>query len=197
MYYHCTDHHGGCDNTYIREERLAQLLGDVIKPIQISHEMASQLASAVQHYDRDGEKARREALRQLDQRRRAIAAKQDRAYEDWTDGRISEDFWTRRSAEWEAELQSVEAEVARRQAPSLPLAVTAEKILELAKQAENLYQSHNPAEQRRLLETVLSNCTFDAGTLYPTYTKPFDLLVKGNQTGDWLLRLDSNQQPSG
>ena len=36
-----------------------------------------------------------------------------------------------------------------------------------------------------------------AGTLCPTYSKPFDLLVRGNETGDWLLRLDSNQQPSG
>jgi hypothetical protein len=75
--------------------------------------------------------------------------------------------------------------------------VTAQKILELAKQAENLYKSQNSAEQRRLLETVLSNCTFDRGSLSPTYTSPFDLLVRGNQTGNWLLRLDSNQQRSG
>ena len=56
--------------------------------------------------------------------------------------------------------------------------VTAEKILELAKRAENLYKSQDPAEQRRLLETVLSNCTFDSGSLCPTYSKPLDLLVR-------------------
>jgi hypothetical protein len=39
--------------------------------------------------------------------------------------------------------------------------------------------------QRRLLETVLSNCTFDRGSLSPTYNSPFDLLVQGNETGDW------------
>jgi hypothetical protein len=37
-----------------------------------------------------------------------------------------------------------------------------------------------------LLETVLSNCTFDRGTLCPTYSKPFDLLIRGNETRDWL-----------
>ena len=63
--------------------------------------------------------------------------------------------------------------------------LTAEKTLELAKKAEILFKSQNPTEQRRLLETVLSNCTFDRGTLCPTYTKPFDLLVKGNETGNW------------
>src|SRR5258708_40220337 len=72
-----------------------------------------------------------------------------------------------------------------------PLLVTAAKILELAKQAEFLYKSQNPAEQRRLLETVLSNCTLDNGTLCPTYSKPFDLLVRGNETGEWRAPQDS------
>jgi hypothetical protein len=46
--------------------------------------------------------------------------------------------------------------------------------------------------QARLLKTLLSNCTFDRGTLCPTYTKPFDLLVVGNETGDWLGGRDLN-----
>jgi len=41
-----------------------------------------------------------------------------------------------------------------------------------------------------LLEIVLSNCTFDRGTLCPTYSKPFDLLARGNETGNWLAALD-------
>jgi len=47
-------------------------------------------------------------------------------------------------------------------------------------------------EQPRLLETVLSNCTFDRGSLKPTYTSPFDLLVKGNETGNWRRGRDSS-----
>ena len=111
------------------------------------------------------------------------------------ESRISDEFWTRKSHAWEAELQVVESERARLQQPRPALLVTAEKILELAKQAEFLYKSQDPVEQRRLLETVLSNCTFDRGTLCPTYTKPFDLLVRGNQTGSWRGRRDSNPRP--
>jgi hypothetical protein len=96
----------------------------------------------------------------------------------------------RKSQEWEAEVQTVDAEQVRREAPRATVMATAQKILELAKQAENLYKSQNPAEQRRLLETVLSNCTFDRGSLSPTYTSPFDLLVRGNETGDWLAIWD-------
>lgn len=77
-------------------------------------------------------------------------------------------FWTRKSQEWEDELRTVEGERARHQERRPLSTTTTEKILELAKQAEFLYQSQNPTEQRRLLETVLSNCTFDRGTLCPT-----------------------------
>jgi hypothetical protein len=110
-------------------------------------------------------------------------------------GRISDEFWTRKSQEWEAELQTVDGERARLDGPRPLVTATAEKILELAKQAEILYKRQDRAEQRRLLETVLSNCTFDSGSLCPTYSSPFDLLVKGNETGNWRGRRDSSQAP--
>jgi hypothetical protein len=43
-----------------------------------------------------------------------------------------------------------------------------------------------------LIKTLVSNSTFDRGSLSPTYVKPFDVFAKGSETGDWLLGLDSN-----
>ena len=68
-------------------------------------------------------------------------------------------------------------------------------ILELAKTAYFRYSEQSPAEQRRLLDTVLSNCTFDRGSLCPAYVKPFDLLAKAVETGDWRGGRDSNPRP--
>jgi hypothetical protein len=82
-------------------------------------------------------------------------------------------------------LASVDAARPRLEQPRPLATATAVKILELAKRAESLYKTQNPTEQRRLLETVLSNCTFDRGSLCPTYSKPFDLFVRGNETGEW------------
>ena len=39
---------------------------------------------------------------------------------------------------------------------------------------------------------LLSNCTFDRGSLSATYRKPFDMLVEGNENGNWLGGRDSN-----
>ena len=71
------------------------------------------------------------------------------------------------------------------------------QVLELAQSAYFLYVAENPHQQARLVKMLVSNCSFDLGTLSPTYIKSFDLLARGTETGDWLLRLDSNQQPSG
>ena len=197
VHYHWTNYHGGCDNTYIREEQLSDLLGGVITRIQITPAIAQDLATALRATDQDAEHSRSGRLRQIEQRRRTVLTKLDRGYDDFVSCQISEEFWTRKSQEWEAELSTCDAERARLDQPQPLATVTAQKILELAKQAEFLYKSQNPVEQRRLLETVLSNCVFNRGTLCPTYSKPFDLLVRENETADWLLRLDSNQQPSG
>jgi hypothetical protein len=121
-----------------------------------------------------------------------VVSKLDRGYDDYVGAKISEEFWERKSQEWEAELQTIDAERARVNQPRTPIVATGARILELAKQAVFLYETQDPGEQRRLLETVLSNCTFDRGTLCATYNEPFDLLVRGNETGNWRGRRDSN-----
>jgi hypothetical protein len=96
-----------------------------------------------------------EALRQLEQRRRVVTGKLDRGYEDYVSGKISEELWTRKLQAWDAELQTVDSERSRLERPQPCVMATATRILELAKQAVFLYQTQDPTEQSRLLETVL------------------------------------------
>ena len=53
-----------------------------------------------------------------------------------------------------------------------------------------MYQSQPPEEQRRLLDTVALNYTFDGVTATPTYRKPFDLLAKGLTLEKWRTQRD-------
>ena len=66
------------------------------------------------------------------------------------------------------------------------------QILELAQTAHSSYVAKNPQEQARLVKSLVSNSTFDRGSLSPTYIKPFDVLANGGKSGDWLAGLDSN-----
>ncbi len=76
-------------------------------------------------------------------------------------------------------------------------ALSAQRILELAKKAHLLYLARNAAERGQLLKTVLLNCATDGVSLTPTYRKPFDVIFERAKNEEWSGRLDLNQRPPG
>jgi hypothetical protein len=63
VYYRCTGSKGLCGNAYIREEQLADLLGNVITPIQITAKVADDDVVALHSREADAEQRRRPRLR--------------------------------------------------------------------------------------------------------------------------------------
>lgn len=188
VYYHCTGHRGACGNTYIREEELARGFGELVKRVRIPTELADRVASTLRESQSDKETFVRTAMMRLQQQQLLVRAKLDRAYDDRLSGQIPDELWSRKSAELEAESQRIRAEMAQHERASHEYEATGLQILELAQSAYSLYVAENPHEQARLVKTLLSNCSFDRGTLTPTYIKPFDLFARGSETGVWLLR---------
>ena len=77
-YYRCTTFHGGCGNAYIREERLADLLGAIVDKIQLPERVANAISQRLRATQADLEDAReRKSVRFLN-RQRALQAKTDR-----------------------------------------------------------------------------------------------------------------------
>lgn len=66
----------------------------------------------------------------------------------------------------------------------------------IIERAHSLYLTKETTEKRKLLNCVLSNCTLDGVTLYPTYKKPFDMIAEGVKTKRKYPRQDSNLLPS-
>jgi hypothetical protein len=99
-------------------------------------------------------------------------------YNDYACGKISEEFWTRRSQEWEAELQTLDAERARLEQPRPCVTVTGLKILELAKEPN----SFTKARTRPSSVVCSTPCYRTARSIAEVGN---DALVQGNETGDW------------
>jgi hypothetical protein len=53
------------------------------------------------------------------------------------------------------------------------------QLLELAHAAPVLFESQPPTAKRKLLNSVLSNCTWKGGELTAKYRQPFDVLAVG------------------
>jgi site-specific DNA recombinase len=160
--------------------------------VQIPADVADWIAQALRESQDDKERFHRTALMRLQQQYLTVQSKLDRAYEDRLAGKITDDLWTRKSEEWTHEQEAIRRETSQHERASQNYSVTGSKILELAKNAHKLFLQHDSRDQARLLKTLLSNCSFDRGSLVPAYVKPFDLLVAGNETGNWLGGRDSN-----
>jgi hypothetical protein len=52
------------------------------------------------------------------------------------------------------------------------------QILELARNAQRLFERQEPRQKRRLLNFVLSNCFWEDGEVRATFRQPFDLLAE-------------------
>ena len=53
------------------------------------------------------------------------------------------------------------------------------KTIELSHHASTLYLMGKPEQKRKLLKSLLSNCHLKDGSLYPIYSKSFDIFAEG------------------
>ena len=195
-YYHCTGSRGKCALPYIREEKLGEKLGQVLKDIYIPDDILAQLEKSLVSDNGRQESLQRQQRERLEQRLGSVRQRFDRAYTDKLDGKISEEFWERKVAEWQAEEEQIQVAVQNLEPVKPERILDAVKILELANKAYFLYLKQTPTEKAKLLRLVLSNCALDAVSVYPTYRKPFDLIFQRAKNEEWRARGDSNSRPS-
>jgi site-specific DNA recombinase len=195
VYYRCTKGRGRevCDNDYIRQEQLDALLGGVVRDIQIPAELAQELHKRLKKELGQLETTQASRQQSVELRRARLQANLDKAYEDRLSGAITEEFWKRKSGEWQAELATLHTSPQTLDAKQVM--TTAEFALELAQSAHSQYVTRNLAEKRELLQILVSNCTYHRGNLIPTYKKPFDIFAEGWEKQKWRGRRDSNSRP--
>jgi site-specific DNA recombinase len=197
VYYRCTQFRGKCELPYIREEQLGDRLGGILRNIRIPDAVLAQLQESL-YSDKNREaESRAEQMRHQEQRLALIHRRMDQAYQDKLDSKISEEFWVRKSSEWQVEEQKITGAIQSLKAARPERLLDAARILELANKAYFLYVKQPDAEKAKLLKMVLSNCAIDAVNIYPSYKKPFDLIFNAMKNGEWCARRDSNSRPSG
>jgi len=185
VYYRCTGARGDCNTPLIREDRLEELLGELVQRVYIDDETIEWIVATLKQSHRD-EKAYHDAqISRLQTEVRKLQGRLDAAYEDKLDGNISEELWRRKSQEWRSHQLELQRTIEAHQSANQLYLDAGVKMLRLSQQAYPLWLSQPQNEKRKLLYLLLLNCTFDGENLYATYRKPFCWLAEGSVRPIW------------
>jgi site-specific DNA recombinase len=177
IYYHCTGFKGKCPEPYTREEVLEERFADLLKGLMLDDEVMAWMTEALRQSHEDERRYHEEAITRLQGEYTRLQNRIEAMYEDKLDGQVDTVFFDRKAAEWRAEQSRLMRVIEEHQAAAQTYLEEGIRLLELGRRAHELFQKQEPREKRRLLDFVLSNCTWKDGELQATFRQPFDLLI--------------------
>jgi len=182
-YYRCTFGRGRHKFPYLPEQVVADMLGMLLKQIEVPERVARAIADSTRHDTAAGEAKRREEISKLNQRHSALETRMRKAYIDKLDGVIDDEFWQIHATDWKLQKQQVEAALVQ-QSQIVPDAhgLSAERVLELADRAHVLYGQRSNVERAQLLKGFIFKCHTEGASVYPTYREPFALIFDASNS---------------
>jgi site-specific DNA recombinase len=178
VYYHCTGYRGRCEEPYVREEIIGQQFSQLLGRLTFDEEVLAWVRDALRASHADEKREHEAAIGRLRAEYDRLQARVHAMYVDKLDGKVDGAFFERMSAEWRADQDRCLREIERHQAADQSYLEEGVRLLELARNAQRLFEKQNPREKRRLLNFVVSNCPWKGGELVSTLRQPFDLLAK-------------------
>ena len=183
VYCHCTSYKGKCPEPYTREEILEERFGQLLRGISFRKEILDWIVTALRESHVDEKAFHDEAIARLQTEYRRLQNRIAAMYLDKLDGRIDTAFFDGKSAEWRAEQDRLLRDVATHQVANQTYIEEGVQLLHLAHRAHDLFERQEPAQKRRLLNFLLSNCVWKAGVLTAEYRQPFDMLALAREAG--------------
>jgi len=176
-YYRCTHYKGKCPDPYVREEVLEEKFTDILRGLHFDEEILGWVKEALRESHVDEKQFHDEAIDRLQKEYKRLQDRIDRMYIDKLDGRIDTVFFDQKSAEWRVEQTTILGSIQEHQTANQSYLEEGVALLELASRAADLFEQQPASEKRRLLDFVLSNCTWADGVLTPEFRQPFDMIA--------------------
>jgi site-specific DNA recombinase len=180
VYYHCSGAKGKCPEPYARQEVIESEFENVLRLIVMDEAVVDWVASALRQSHTDEKRFRDEAVAKLNGEHARLQSRLEAMYEDRLDGRVDLAFFDRKSREWRDEQSRILREIEGHQVANESYMEAGIRILELSRNMHRLFARQPADEKRRLLDFVVSNCSWKGGTLTPEFRQPFDMLAVAN-----------------
>ncbi len=174
-YYRCA--RACAEGKYVREERVREMYLEATRALHLGDDLYAAIVGALKQQRGDVEDDVRARMADANARVERYGRLIDKAYEDKLEGRVTDEYFHEKRAEWERQRSQAAGEIERLTTVSARNLDTGLLVLELANSAYSLLYRREALEQRDLLEILCHNSTLKGDSLIVTWRNPFDLLV--------------------
>jgi site-specific DNA recombinase len=185
VYYHCTGYADKCQGNpascrrkYVREEALEAQFTELLGRLKFDDEILEWVRDALHASNADERREHEEAIRRHQTEFKRLQDRINAMYVDKLDGLIETAFFERMSNQWREEQNRCQREIERHQNADKSYKDEGIALLDLARNAQRLFAAQEPREKSRLLNFLLSNCTWEDGEVVATFRQPFDMLAE-------------------
>jgi site-specific DNA recombinase len=185
VYYHCTGYADKCQGNpascrrkYVRQEALEVQFTELLGRLKFGEEVLEWVREALHTSHADERCEHEEAIRRHQAEYKRLDERIHAMYVDKLDGLVDAAFFEKMSNGWREEQNRCLREIERQHEADRSYMEEGIQLLELAQNAQSLFAKQEPREKRRLLNFVLSNCTWEDGKVIPRFRRPFDLLAE-------------------
>jgi site-specific DNA recombinase len=185
VYYHCTGYADKCQGNpascrrkYVREEAVEAQFTELLGWLKFDDEVLEWVRDALHASHADERHEHEETIRRHQAEYRRLQERINVMYVDKLDGVVGTAFFEKMSTQWRDEQKGCLREIERHQSADQSYMEEGVQLLELARNAQKLFEQQEPREKRRLLNFVLSNCAWEDGQVVANFRQPFDLLAE-------------------
>lgn len=212
IYYHCTGYRGKCGEPYVREEVLEEEFGELLGQLRFDDDVLEWVRQALHSSHADERREHEEAILRLQAEYGRLDKRLSAMYIDKLDGKIDSSLYDKLAGQWREEQLRCLGNIEHHQGAQRSYMDEGVQLLELAQSAQRLFAKQDAREKRKLLDFLVSNCSWSNGELSVTLRKPFDLIAKtasinnrrrgageafSSLSENWLGGQDSNLRPIG
>lgn len=179
VYYRCTKYQTNCSQRPVKEETILESVGELLRPLsELSENGVAYVTAALKQSLETKRGWHDRAYESLLADKTRLKKRLDRMYEDRLDGKVTEAFYDEKRREYETKIDELDAKIAKHDRADVDYYDFGLRILELAKNAQKLFEAATPSEKQELLRFLLSNSTLKDGKPQFALKMPFSSIAK-------------------
>lgn len=192
VYYRCSKSRGKCSQSYMREEELESQLSGMLDPIMMDVRTFELIMTSLNELYRDDKAHQDKITKSLRIKLARLKEEKKRLFRKMINDQMDDqDMYNDLREDIDNQMVEIGMQIANLTQGTHDWLEQSSNLLRVARHVKQLFLEGTNEQKQKVVETVSSNRILKDGKLGFIYKKPFDMLVKGLESTDWLrMRYD-------